>query len=218
MGITAEIQKGHIYYRCTKKSKQVKCAEPFVREEKLDKQISSLLQKFSLSAYWSDKLLEMLEKDKNDSAQYATAFVQDAKEKISKLNLKLQRLLDSYLDQDIEREIYLKKKAQFLSEKKSLEEKIQSLEQKRTGWVEPMENWIKEARNLPKIAREGNLFSKKVAAKEIFGSNLILSERKASATPQKQWRLLPIATEKFAGKPESLKIVALRGIEPLFTG
>ena len=217
MGITAEIQKGHTYYRCTRKSKVVKCAEPFIREEELARQISSLLQKFSLSAYWADKLLEMLEKDKNDSAQSFTAFVQDTKERISKLTLKLQRLLDSYLDQDIEREIYLKKKAEFMSEKKSLEERMQSLEQKRTGWVEPMENWIKEARNLPKIAREGNLLEKKVAAKEIFGSNLILSQRRASAIPQKQWAALSAAPQNRAEKSESLFLVPRRGFEPLIS-
>jgi hypothetical protein len=36
--------------------------------------------------------------------------------------MKLQRLLDGYLDQDIEQEIYRTEKAKLLSEKKSLEE------------------------------------------------------------------------------------------------
>jgi len=38
---------------------------------------------------------------------------------------------------------------------------------------------------LPKIARENNLFAKKVAAKEIFGSNFILFAHEARAKPQK---------------------------------
>ena len=36
----------YIYYHCTKKNKSVKCPEPCIRQEELDKQISSLLQKF----------------------------------------------------------------------------------------------------------------------------------------------------------------------------
>ena len=96
-----------------------------------------------------------------------------------------------------------------MHEKKSSEEKIQSLEQRRTGWVEPMENWIKEAANLPQIARESNLFRKKVAAKEIFGSNLILAAREARATPQKPWRFLQIAAEKTAKISESLILVGI---------
>ena len=218
MGITAEVKKGHTYYRCTRKSKMVKCTEPYIREELLDKQLSDLIQKFSLKKNWAESLLSMLEKDKNDSAHNSFAFVQESKDKIENIKIKLQRLLDSYLEQDIEREIYLEKKNIFMSEKKSLEEKTTNLEQKRTGWVEPMEKWIKEAGNLPQIARESNLFAKKVAAKEIFGSNLILAAREARAIPQKQWRFLQIAAEKTATISESLILVASRGIGPLFPG
>jgi site-specific DNA recombinase len=39
--VTAECQKGHTYYRCTRKSTRVeRCAEPFIREEALDTEIS----------------------------------------------------------------------------------------------------------------------------------------------------------------------------------
>ena len=38
------------------------------------------------------------------------------------------------------------------------------------------------AENLPKIAWESNLFAKKVTAKEIFGSNLVLANREARLT------------------------------------
>src|SRR3989338_4912190 len=37
MMITAEKQKGHIYYRCTKK--KIKCSQPYIREEELDRQL-----------------------------------------------------------------------------------------------------------------------------------------------------------------------------------
>ncbi|PJA87695.1 MAG: hypothetical protein CO140_02940 [Candidatus Moranbacteria bacterium CG_4_9_14_3_um_filter_40_7] len=216
MGITAEIQKGHTYYRCSRKSRTINCKEPYIRQEELDKQISKLLQKFSLKKDWADKLLSMLERDKNETAQSFTAFVQETNEKVADIKTKLQRLLDGYLEQDIERETYRNEKAKLMSEKKTLEEKTMSLEQKQTGWIEPMSEWIKEAKNLPKIARETNLFAKKVVAKEIFGSNLILSAREARATPQKHWRFLQIAAEKTAKFSESLILVPSLGIEPKF--
>jgi site-specific DNA recombinase len=214
MGITAEVKKGHTYYRCTRKSKTIKCTEPYIREELLDKQLSDLIQKFSLKKDWAEQLLCLLEKDKNNTAQSFTAFVQETNERISTIKIKLQRLLDGYLEQDIERETYRNEKAKLMSEKKTLEEKTMNLEQKRTGWVEPMENWIKEAVNLPQIARESNLFAKKVAAKEIFGSNLILAAHEARATPHKQWRFLQIAEKKTATISESLITVRWAGIEP----
>jgi DNA invertase Pin-like site-specific DNA recombinase len=42
--ITAELQKGHNYYRCTKK--KVTCSQKYVREEMLTEQVKSFLQKF----------------------------------------------------------------------------------------------------------------------------------------------------------------------------
>ena len=63
------------------------------------------------------------------------------------------------------------------SEKKSLEEEISRNQQKQKHWLEPMEKWIKDAKKMEKIALDSNLFAKKVAAKEIFGSNLFLGEK-----------------------------------------
>ena len=223
MGITAEVQKGHTYYRCTKK--RGNCSQPYVREEELNRQLSRLLQKFSLRPDWAEELREMPVKDEKEASQSSAAFVQEAREKIKSIQIKLQRLLDSYLDQDIEREIYLAKKAELMSEKKSLEGQISSLEQKRTGWLEPMREWIKEAENLPKIAQENDLFAKKVIAKEIFGSNLVLADREARVSApsgtkrpeksgQNQWAAVSAAREMASKKSKSQIVVHLAGLEP----
>ena len=213
----------YVYYHCSKHSKTMKCPEPCIRQEELDKQLSSLLQKISLRADWAKQMNKMLEKDKNDSAQFCTAFVQEGETKIQTIKVKLQRLLDGYLEQDIEQQTYRIEKAKLLSEKKSLEEQISNLEQKRTGWLEPMEEWIKEARNLPKIAQEGNLFSKKVAYRTLFGSNLILHNREArvsapsgllNSSPQNQWAALRAAHELTLKKPSCFVVVGNAGFEP----
>src|SRR3989344_93107 len=99
----------YTYYRCTKKHKTIKCPEPCIRQEELGRQISALLQTVSLPANWAAKLNEMLENDEKLAAQSCAAFVQEGRITIQSLQSKLQRLLDSYLDQDIEREIYVSK-------------------------------------------------------------------------------------------------------------
>ncbi|KKU25748.1 MAG: Recombinase, partial [Candidatus Magasanikbacteria bacterium GW2011_GWA2_46_17] len=188
----------------------------------LDRQLSSLIQKFSLRQDWATELNTMLEKEKTEAAQSSTAFVQEVGERIRAIQTKLQRLLDGYLEQVIEREIYRLEKAKLLSEKKSLEEQMARIEQKRTGWLEPMVEWIKEAGNLSEIARESNLFAKKVAAKEIFGSNLVLANREArlrapsgeDLSGQNAWAALCAANEKVGQFPESQILVGEEGIEP----
>ena len=57
--ITAETQKGHVYYRCTKK--QTNCNEKYVREETLTGQFKTTLQKVSLPDDWAENILNRLE-------------------------------------------------------------------------------------------------------------------------------------------------------------
>ncbi|KKT02312.1 MAG: recombinase [Candidatus Peregrinibacteria bacterium GW2011_GWF2_43_17] len=200
MMITAEVQKGHTYYRCTKKGIN-KCQQPYIREEELDKQLSALIQKVSLPQDWAEELLQMAEKDGKESAQFCSAFVQEAQNKIHKIGMQIQRLMDAYLEQDIDREEYRTRKSTLMSEKKTLEEKIINLEQKQNDWLEPFREWINTAQNAPKIARDEALFPKKALAKEIFGSNLRLAEKKARANmtenglnkPKTQWQTLYFA-------------------------
>jgi len=104
-----------------------------------------------------------------------------------------------------------------MSKKKSLEEQITKLEQKQNDWVEPMENWLNYAQTLEKIARDSNLLEKKVASKEVFGSNLFLANREARVCapsgsenkPKNQWAALRAAHEMASEKPESMVLVYL---------
>ena len=204
----------YIYYHCTKKNKSIKCPEPCIRQEELDKQISSLLQKFSLRADWAEKLLKMAETDKDKSAQSVSAFILESQNQIRAINQKLQRLLEGYLEKDIEREIYREQKTKLLLEKKSLDEKMARIEQKQNDWLEPMKEWIKVATTLVKIARDSNLLEKKVAAKEIFGSNLRLAAREARGNPILPYEAARCAAELVGKKSESLILVGREGFEP----
>jgi len=185
----------YTYYHCTKKNKLVKCSQPCIRQEELDRQLSSLIQKVSLPKDWAEELLKMVEKDFNNSAPSLTACVKESETKLSVISQKLERLLNGYLDQDIEKEIYRSEKAKLVLSKKSLEEEMTSLSHKQNDWLEPMQKWLKEAQNLNGIARDTDLFAKKVCAKEIFGSNLRLAEKTLRACAPKSQNSLAIPPE-----------------------
>lgn len=72
-------QHFYTYCHCTKKRKNFKCPEPCIRQESLDEQISSLLAKVSLPPDWAEYLNMRLEKDKTESAQSVSAFVEKMK-------------------------------------------------------------------------------------------------------------------------------------------
>ncbi|MCB9812112.1 recombinase family protein [Candidatus Nomurabacteria bacterium] len=223
MGITAEVQKGHTYYRCTKK--RGNCHEPYVREESLDEQLSVLLSDMALPAVWAKRLNQMLAEDKKNISQTAKVGVDAAQKELEVVNEKLSRLLDGYLEQDIERETYLEKKAMLLSEKQSLQTKISNYSSAHLNWLEPFEKWINEAQNLAQIATADNLFEKKVVAKEIFGSNLHLRAcavvapalECGSAEPLSAWAALRAAHASVGSKTERLIMVPSPGIEPRFS-
>ena len=212
----------YIYYHCTKKKKDFVCPEPYIRQEELDKQLSSLLQTAALPTDWAATLSSRLDHDKGLSAQSVAAFVQKIEIELKNINSKLQRLLDGYLEQDIDRLIYREQKNQLMLAKKSLEEQKLKFEQKQNDWIEPMQKWIKRAENMEQIARDANLFEKKVAAKEIFGSNLLLSakqtrlaESKTLANPgENAWAALRAAREMIGQRPSNLICEPMVGIEP----
>jgi site-specific DNA recombinase len=189
-GITAEIQKGHTYYRCSKKNKARKCLQPYIREEALDAEISALLKPFALRADWADEMLERVKKEKKQSAQSAASLVEQKRAEIEKLNLRQQRLLDSFLDQLIDRETFTAEKAKLMSQKKSLQEQSDALSAGRVDWLEPFQNWILTAKNAGEIAVSGSFPEKRVLASKVFGSNLVLDCKKARGYCVKPWSLL----------------------------
>lgn len=148
MMITAEQKTKHyrdatyVYYRCTKKSKTHKCNQPYTREEELDSQLSEMIKEVSLRQDWAREMLKKLEEEKAELAHSCGAFAQEKRDEIKEISLKLQRLLDSYLDQDVDRESCFVKKENLLSSKKTLEEQIARIQQTHNAWLEPMKQWI----------------------------------------------------------------------------
>ncbi len=185
------------YYRCSRKNKAVKCVEPAIREKDLLPQISALLGEYEMLDmtydYMTDRIAtnEQAEKADNVSA------VASLKDRIASLNSKQKILLDSYLDQDIDRQTFLAKKAEILSEKKSLEESLANLTANHNAWIEPMQTWLKTAKSICYLQETDDLHGQKAVLSEIFGSNLALrgktlialgDKNTAGATPKTAFR------------------------------
>ncbi len=204
----------------------MKCLEPHVRQEELDNQLSDLLSEYALPDSWTTSLNKMLNTDERQAEQSTGVFIADTKSKIANLQSKLQRLLDSYLDQDIDRETYVAKKAELMSEKKSLEEQNSKLTLTSNAWVEPMRKWLNRANSICEITKNSDLAAKKALAKEIFGSNLILKSQKAQPTaapnsfslPENIWLLLRKTKEKAAHAGDNFQFSTIlagdEGFEP----
>ena len=196
----------YVYYRCTRKSKSIKCVEPAVRSELLDVQLSDLLTSFALSSKHANILHEMINKDEQAEQSQVDAKISDLRASILHLSEKLQRLLDAFLDGVLERDDYTKKKAEILSQKKTLEEQVSDLSMGTLEWVEPLRNMLKKAVSICKIAKSTDQEAKKSLLLEIFELNLKLknknvvtfSDSKYKSPQENIWLVLRTTKEKIA--------------------
>ena len=82
-------------------------------------------------------MLTRVKEEKKQSAQTAKIIAGEKRVEIEKINLRLRKLLDSFLDGIIDRETYVAAKAKEMSRKKSLEEQGAALMKDRSDWLEP---------------------------------------------------------------------------------
>jgi hypothetical protein len=172
--ITSETQRGHIYYRCTKK--KIPCSQRYVRKENLVEQISKILQKVSLPNSWTKKMIAKLDEEKQKEERADFSFVQNLKSQIEDLDNKLDRLLDIHLNSDISREEYTQKKQKILNQKIEISEKLCDFERNGDRWLERAKTFILTSNEAKIVARQGNLQKKREFLQKV-GSNIILQEQ-----------------------------------------
>ncbi|KKP71165.1 MAG: Recombinase [Candidatus Roizmanbacteria bacterium GW2011_GWA2_35_19] len=193
--ITVNHEKDFIYYHCTHKSRFIPCSQPFISQEILVNQLNQHIQKVSLSTSDHSWLIKRLEDDKCQQRSEVLVIVQEFKKDLLNINDKLNKLLDSYLDNVVSREDYLNRKEKFMSEKKTIEQRIETLEQSPNKWLEPMRVFFDTAVEADKIASDNiNLFQKREFLKKT-GSNLTLKDRIVDWHLPDQWAALRAARQ-----------------------
>ncbi len=177
--ITAEHQKGHNYYRCTKK--KGKCTQQgYIREEKLNVLMSEAIKKVSLDDANYKAMLDELEREEtllraekihNDISREA---------RLREIDEQLSRLLDLFVEGIISADEYKQKKASLINKKTHL------LESPVSGtsdgkWLEPMKNFLTLAHQARYIAsagtpaEKGNFLKRAGSNFRLFGKNLLFS-------------------------------------------
>jgi len=185
--ITAETQKGHNYYHCTKR--KTKCSQKYIREEELAQQISQSIQKVSLSDDWVRKMIAELKKEKLETAQSSISFAQKLEKEIIVIDGKLERLTSAYLENALTLEEYQKIKNKLIEEKQALKNKKASFEQKRNNWFEPAIGFLKELKYKEILAKSRNLENLKDFLQKC-GSNFVLENQKLAFDFKNPWNLV----------------------------
>ena len=179
---TAQYAKGnggiYRYYRCTRKHGH--CAEKYIQEQNLTRQLFEKSQTIALPADWAKEMLEYLDGEEKKKAQSVDAFVQEINQKIIIIQNKLDKLLEGYLDNLVDEETYKRKKEELVQQKISLKNEKHTLGQKRmSGWIEPTRNFVNTLIQTGKIASPKFLQEISDLVRKI-GTNRLISEKIAS--------------------------------------
>ena len=183
--ITAETQKGHIYYRCTKRL--TNCTQKYLREEELAAQVKAVIQKVSLRDDWANNILKGLEKDKERLSQSSLTHLQNLNTKLADIDKRISKLIDIYLDGALSLEEYQGKKNALVNEKRDLQENIRDFADEGNKRFEQARRFVTTLNEGSYALREGNLESQKEFLKKI-GSNFILKERRLNFSTEGTFR------------------------------
>ncbi len=170
--ITAERQKGHAYYRCTKKMGSP-CDLKFIREEVFADELRSYTRSVSLSdegAAVVNSIIDAWEKDERTASAEGLAREQA---RLADTEARLNRLLDIYLEGSLAREEYAARKEGLLRDKADAKEKIAHIQAKGAVWLEPARAFVNRANMAEKLSFSDDLAGIRDFLK-IAGSNLRL--------------------------------------------
>ena len=180
----------YYYYRCTKKNKNISCSQPHITESDLDKLLTTHIKKYSLKKTWANQMLLKIKKEESDISKSCLDAISIKRKDLEQIDIKIKLLLESYLDQIIDKATFQENKYELMSKKKTIDEQILSLKKNQGTWIEPFKNWIFEASEVDQIISSGDKDAKKVLASKIFGSNLLLENKTVRGDGQKSWSSL----------------------------
>ena len=168
-----------IYYRCTKKLKP--CSQKYAPESDLEEQLKKIVGDCGLHQDWEPYFEKWMAKDeKRDQANSETE-LKRLGDNQKEIETKLNRLLDGYLDQVVEPEIYKEKKNELFEEKLKITEQMARISKSGSAWLEPMREFVISALQAQKIARAKNDCHDLAIMAKTVGSNFFLMNRRLSA-------------------------------------
>ncbi len=201
--ITAERQKGHHYYRCTKK--KGRCEEKkYLREESLLEQVKKIVEQVSLPDDWAENMLRRLDTEKAEDKAANRAVVQHHREDKREIEKKLEDLLDLRLEGVLDTAEYIAKKNSFVSRKLQIEQKIKDAERGGNDWLEPMREIILRSRDAKMLLSSGKPEEYPTFLKTI-GSNFLLKGNALRWEPRRGWAVIAnrITFPDWSGRKDS---------------
>lgn len=175
--VTAEIQKGHTYYRCTKSKGVHQCSQRYIREEDLEKEIAIELRKI----HFDDEILDLIVDSSKERLKEMSRLEEEIDARLQRaLNDVCRRkdsLLEKFIDNAIPKEAYNAKYSELIQEEAKLEEKIGNIKTPKRDLGKQIEEVVRFVKTAHDVFERGDSEERRELL-GIVSSNIGMKDRK----------------------------------------
>jgi len=191
--ITSELQRGKVYYRCSKKrnTADYKCSQKYVREDLLEEQMHRKIQELVMPQEIAQHALTKLSGVHQDETKRIIKKKDDLQRAIRSIDQKLSGLLKFKISPDntngemMSDEEYMNEKSPLLEQKQLLTEELGATEQSIDNWLEQVEKYFDFATQCGKLWERGTSEDRHEIFTIMFGSNATLMGQEVNVTIKK---------------------------------
>lgn len=146
----------YTYYHCTKKRKDIICTQKPIKETDMIEMVSKKLEEVQPSIEfikWAKKWIKFLHQNES---QFQENVLDNGRRKVTQIDNRLNKLLDLYIDGDLEKSSYELKKRELETDKHNLERKIKDTDENSKNWREKVEDVLDFTNAIVSKFRDGD--------------------------------------------------------------
>lgn len=197
----------YIYYHCTKK-KSPHCTQKSIRQEDLEKQITTVLESIEVPTEFCEWALEKLKLENKKETEDRGKILDTVQKQYNSCVLKISSLIDMRAAGEITEEEFKERKSTLSKEKLHFHELLNDTDYRVDNWLERTDDLFNFAK-IAKTSFETGTINEKRTILRVLGSNLLLRDNKLDISLQKPLVVLKSII------PEVKRIH--KGLEPLKT-
>ena len=180
---TPEKKKGkYIYYHCTEYHGT--CNKKWIREEELIKQFANYFDKIHIPEEVVESISKMLRESHQGKVDYNKQIGQSLQEKYDKLERRIERMYEDFLDRKIDEDFFELKREDYRREQKNIRKRLDNLEGADDGYYITACYLLQLANKAPAILESSEVETKRQLIKLVL-QNPVVNGVSFSATIRK---------------------------------
>jgi DNA invertase Pin-like site-specific DNA recombinase len=194
--VMAELQKGHIYYRCHTKA----CATKTIREERINSALDAAFAPLHLNEEEAAYIKQWFAWARSHKQERKADLLEACRLQLSQLHDRLSRLTDAFLDGAIDKALHAERRAGLIVEETSLKQKMRDLDAGTDTTLPNLEKYLELIQSAPNLHKMTLPLEKRALVK-MLTSNLSVGPENPTITLQNEAQLIANRPKVLSGSP-----------------